>query len=90
MSVILLMTTKAGHRRTIILIGSGVAIRAQQGGMLTIQLEYIEMIEGGWLPGSGGMAGFAGCAFCALVNIIRCMAAHTSHRGTLQLAIDMA
>ena len=47
------------------------------------------MIEGGWLPDSGGMAGIASRSFSSSMLIILLMATHTGHRGALELAIDV-
>ena len=90
MGVILLMTTKTGRRRVLVLVGGSVTVLAQQRGMFAVQLEYVKVIEGGRLPGSCGMAAFAGCTFRALMHIIRCMAAHTGHGCALEFAVDMA
>ena len=87
--VIFKVTANTGHRCVLVLVGSGMTARTQQRGMFSVQLEYVKVIEGGWLPGNRGMAAFAGCAFRSLMNIIRCMAAHTGQRRTLEFAVDM-
>jgi hypothetical protein len=58
--------------------------------MLAIQHENIEVIEGGRLPGSGGVAGLASGTLCASVLIVFLMTAYASHRCALEFAIDMA
>jgi len=89
MNIVLLVATHAGHRRVTELGSRKVAFLAHQGGVFTIQLEYIEVVECGWLPGSGGMTGFACSAFGASMHIILLMAANASHRCAFEFAIDM-
>jgi hypothetical protein len=90
MRIILQVTAHTGHRRITELGCGEVALCTQQCGMFAIQLEYIEVVKGGWLPGRGGMAGFASRSFGTAVYILRLMATYAGHRRALEFAVDMA
>jgi len=90
MGITLKVAAHTGHRSITKLGCCQMALCTQHGHMLAIQLENIEVIERGWLPGSGGMTGCAGCTFGAGMYIILLVAADASHRCALEFAIDMA
>jgi hypothetical protein len=89
MGVIFLMAADAGHWRVVELGRIDVALGANQAGMRAREGEDIEVIEGGGLPGGGGMAGLASCAFRSAVNILGLVTANAGHRGALKFAIDV-
>ena len=75
----------------VIKFGCGeMTLGTSHAGMRTHQGKDRAVIEGGWLPGSGGMTIRAGGTLTISMHIILQMAAHTSQRRTLEDTIDMA
>jgi hypothetical protein len=83
--IVLLVAAHTVAGKVFELEGGGVTVLAKQCGMLAIQHENIEMIEGGWFPTSAGMTILAGSTFATGMLVIFQMAPSAGGWGVVKL-----